>query len=311
LNFENELKKRASGSTVLGITIQNISSVAFPLSPLPEQQRIVDRIESLFAKLDQAKELVQNALDSFANRKAAILHQAFSGELTANWRKEHGVGIDSWEKSTLKQSTEIGSGGTPSRNIPEYYSGNVPWIKTGELLWNYIADSEEHISEKAIANSSARYYPANTVLVAMYGQGLTRGRAAILAVKAATNQAVCALQPKSNLLSRYLYYYFMCHYWDYREKAVGGNQPNYSATMVGKWHIDIPSMPEQQKIIYILEQILAKERQANELAKMVMENIDIMKKSILARTFRGELGTNDPSEENARVLLKKVLQKKM
>lgn len=303
------LKKKdlISGSAQPQVTVQAFSNYPIPLPPLPEQQRIVDRIEGLFAKLDEAKQKAQDALDSFETRKAAILHKAFTGELTAQWRKEHGVGMESWARHPLKDVTQIGSGGTPSRKNSQYYLGDILWVKTGEIYWNYIYDSEEKITEEAIANSSAKLYPAGTVLVAMYGQGLTRGRSAILGVPATTNQAVCALQPCDRLGNRYLYYYFMANYWEYREKAVGGNQPNYSATMIGKWIINIPSVLEQAEIVRILDDLLAKEQQAKEVAEAVLEQIDLIKKSILARAFRGELGTNDPAEESAVELVRNII----
>lgn len=303
------LKKKdlISGSAQPQVTVQAFSNYPIPLPPLLEQRRIVDRIEGLFAKLDEAKQKAQDALDSFETRKAAILHKAFTGELTAQWRKEHGVGMESWARHPLKDVTQIGSGGTPSRKNSQYYLGDILWVKTGEIYWNYIYDSEEKITEEAIANSSAKLYPAGTVLVAMYGQGLTRGRSAILGVPATTNQAVCALQPCDRLGNRYLYYYFMANYWEYREKAVGGNQPNYSATMIGKWIINIPSVLEQAEIVRILDDLLAKEQQAKEAAEAVLEQIDLMKKSILARAFRGELGTNDPTEESAVEFVKNII----
>ena len=305
--FNEELWSKASATTISIVNKSKMESCVFPLPPLPEQLRIVDRIESLFAKLDEAKQKAQDALDSFETRKAAILHKAFTGELTAQWRKEHGVGMESWERHPLKDVTQIGSGGTPSRKNSQYYLGDILWVKTGEIYWNYIYDSEEKITEEAIANSSAKLYPAGTVLVAMYGQGLTRGRAAILGVPATTNQAVCALQPCDCLEKRYLYYYFMANYWEYREKAVGGNQPNYSATMIGKWIINIPSVLEQAEIVRILDDLLAKEQQAKEVAEAVLEQIDLIKKSILARAFRGELGTNDPAEESAVELVRNII----
>ncbi len=303
------LKKKdlISGSAQPQVTVQAFSNYPIPLPPLLEQRRIVDRIEGLFAKLDEAKQKAQDALDSFETRKAAILHKAFTGELTAQWRKEHGVGMESWARHPLKDVTQIGSGGTPSRKNSQYYLGDILWVKTGEIYWNYIYDSEEKITEEAIANSSAKLYPAGTVLVAMYGQGLTRGRSAILGVPATTNQAVCALQPCDRLGNRYLYYYFMANYWEYREKAVGGNQPNYSATMIGKWIINIPSVLEQAEIVRILDDLLAKEQQAKEVAEAVLEQIDLIKKSILARAFRGELGTNDPTEESAVELVRNII----
>ena len=299
----------AKGTAQKGFYLNSLVELFCCVPPLAEQQRIVDRIESLFAKLDEAKQNVQDALDNFETRKAAILHRAFTGELTAQWRKEHGVGMESWERHPLKDVTQIGSGGTPSRKNSQYYLGDILWVKTGEIYWNYIYDSEEKITEEAIANSSAKLYPAGTVLVAMYGQGLTRGRAAILGVPATTNQAVCALQPCDCLEKRYLYYYFMANYWEYREKAVGGNQPNYSATMIGKWIINIPSVLEQAEIVRILDDLLAKEQQAKDAAEGVLEQIDLIKKAILARAFRGELGTNDPSEESAVELLKRAIER--
>ena len=302
-NYRNRIRKLASGVNINNIKHEYITETSIPLPPLAEQQRIVDRIESLFAKLDQAKELAQNALDSFETRKAAILHKAFTGELTAKWREKNGVGLESWEEKTLNEICTISSGGTPSRKRLEFFTGSIPWIKTGEIEWNYIYDSEEKITEEAVLNSSAKLFPAGTVLVAMYGQGLTRGRAAILGIKAATNQAVCALIPSDKVLNKYLFYYFMKNYWSFREKAVGGNQPNYSGAMIGRFSIMLPSLLEQQEIVRILDSLFEKEQKARELYD-VIEKIDLMKKAILARAFRGELGTNDPSEESAAELLK-------
>jgi type I restriction enzyme S subunit len=295
-----------TGTAIRRIVLKDIAKLCIPLPPLAEQQRTVNRIESLFAKLDQAKGLIQEALDSFENRKAAILHQAFSGELTKKWREENGVGMESWEEKLLKEVCNISSGGTPSRQNEDYFKGIIPWVKTGEINWNYIDNTEEKISEKAIENSSAKLFPKGAVLVAMYGQGLTRGRAAILDVNATTNQAVCALIPKPVLFNKYLYYYFMTNYWDFREKAVGGNQPNLSGTIISGFKIDLPTIEEQTEIVRILDDLFAKEQNAKELYNSI-GNIDFMKKAILARAFRGELGTNDPQEESALELLKDVL----
>ena len=296
-----------SRTAQVGFNKEDLSHFALPLPPLPEQKRIVARIESLFEKLDHARELMQSALDSFETRKAAILHKAFTGELTAKWRAEHGVGTDSWEKKPLKECCKISSGGTPSRTNPQYYIGTIPWIKTGEINWGYIFDSEEKITDDAIKNSSAKIFQKGTVLVAMYGQGLTRGRAAILDIEATTNQAVCALLTKPELNNKFLYYYFMCNYWELREKAVGGNQPNFSGTMIGTFTINLPCLHEQQEIVRTLDNLFEKEQAAKEKLEPLLTQIDLMKKSILARAFRGELGTNDPGEESAVELLKEIL----
>lgn len=296
-----------NGSAQPNLSAASVIKYMVPLPSILEQRRIVDRIESIFAKLDEAKEKAQAVVDGFELRKSVILHKAFTGELTAKWREEHKIEIADWKNYKIDECCKVGSGGTPSRKHPEYYEGSIPWIKTGEIDWNDILDAEEKISDAAVQDSSAKIYEPGVVLVAMYGMGVTRGKAAILGVQAATNQAVCVLQPKNDLLNRYLFYYFMYNYWNIREKSVGGNQLNLSATIIRNFDILIPSIDEQFEIIRILDGLLAKEKAAKEAAESVLDQIDTMKKAVLARAFRGELGTNDPTEESAVELLKSGL----
>lgn len=303
----DKLRNNKIGSAIPHLNKELFYGLELPFPPFSEQSRIVNHIEYLFAKLDEAKEKAQDVVDGFETRRAAVLHKAFSGALTAKWREENGVAFEEWTTYSLSKCCKIGSGGTPSRKKSEYYMGDIPWIKTGEIEWNEVFDSEEKISQEAIDNSSAKLYNPGAVLVAMYGMGVTRGRAAILGVKAATNQAVCVLQPQEYLNNRYLFYFFMCNYWSVREQAVGGNQLNLSATIIGKLNIDIPSVTEQMEIVRILDNLILKEQTAKETAEAVIEQIEIMKKAILARAFRGELGTNDPSEESAVERLKKII----
>lgn len=305
--FIEYVVSNSKGINLPRVSEETVLNTTFPLPPLSEQQRIVERIEELFAKLDEAKERLQEAADSFAVRKAAILHKAFTGELTKQWRFENGVSDECWEEKTIGEICKIGSGGTPSRKHEEYYNGNIPWIKTGELAWNVITESEEYITDEAVENSSAKMHFAGSVLVAMYGQGLTRGKAAILGINATTNQAVCALQPLELLTSEFLFYYFMKNYWQFREEAVGGNQPNYSAKMISNWLINLPTLPEQHEIVRLIDDLLARERSVQQATEQALASIDLMKKSILARAFRGELGTNKASEASALELLKQVL----
>ena len=267
--------------------ISEYSKIKLDLPTLTEQQRIVNRIETMFAKLDEAKEKAQNVVDSFETRKAAILHKAFTGQLRIDNEE---LKIENWEDTTIGECCRLGSGGTPSKSHPEYYeNGDIPWLKTGEIDWNDIYDVEERITNEGVENSSAKIFPAESVVVAMYGMGVTRGKAAILKIPTATNQAVCVLQPNEKLNNRFLFYYFMCNYWQIREQSVGGNQLNLSGKIIASFPIKLPPQNYQLSIVNFLDSILEKESRAKEATKTVLDQIALLKKSILARAFRGEL----------------------
>lgn len=267
--------------------ISEYSKIKLDLPTLAEQQRIVNRIETMFAKLDQAQEKTQTVLDTFETRKAAILHKAFTGQLKIDNEE---LTIENWEDTTIGECCRLGSGGTPSKSHPEYYeNGDIPWLKTGEIDWNDIYDVEERITNEGVENSSAKIFPAESVVVAMYGMGVTRGKAAILKIPTATNQAVCVLQPNEKLNNRFLFYYFMCNYWQIREQSVGGNQLNLSGKIIASFPIKLPPLNFQLSIVNFLDTVLEKESRAKEAAQTVLDQIALLKKSILARAFRGEL----------------------
>ena len=282
-----DLYKYANATTVPAIRKTDLEKIIFPFPPIDEQQRIVDRIESLFAKLDEAREKAEAVLDGFESRKAAILHKAFTGELTAKWREERGTKRENWKNLTLGDIAKWGSGGTPSRKYPEYYMGNIAWIKTGELNNGYIYEAEEYITTKAVKNSSAKIFPKGTVIVAMYGA--TIGQCAILGIVAATNQACACAVVNSTTSNRFLFNYLLSQKSNFIKLGKGGAQPNISQTILKNYPILLPSIPEQNEIVCILDTLLEKERQVKEAAENVLERIDLMKKAILAKAFRGEL----------------------
>ena len=286
--YRERIRQLASGVNINNIRSEYITETPIPLPPtLAEQQRIVNRIETMFAKLDQAQEKAQAVLDSFETRKAAILHKAFTGQLRIDNEE---LTIDDWEDTTIGECCKLGSGGTPSKSHPEYYeNGDIPWLKTGEIDWNDIYDVEEKITNEGVENSSAKIFPAESVVVAMYGMGVTRGKAAIIKIPTTTNQAVCVLQPNEKLNNRFLFYYFMCNYWQIREQSVGGNQLNLSGKIIASFPIKLPPLNYQLSIVNFLDTVLEKESRAKEAAQTVLDQIALLKKSILARAFRGEL----------------------
>ena len=286
---EQEIINTANGSTNQKfLSLKTFLKFPIPLPPtLAEQQRIVNRIETMFSKLDQAQEKAQSVLDSFEPRKAAILHKAFTGQLKIDNEE---LKIKDWEDTTIGECCRLGSGGTPLKSHPEYYeNGNIPWLKTGEIDWKDIYEVEEKITHEGVDNSSAKIFPAESVVVAMYGMGVTRGKAAIIKIPTTTNQAVCVLQPNKKLNNRFLFYYFMCNYWQIREQSVGGNQLNLSGKIIASFPIKLPPLNYQLSIVNFLDTVLEKESRAKEAAKTVLDQIALLKKSILAKAFRGKI----------------------
>ena len=286
---EQEIINTANGSTNQKfLSLKTFLKFPIPLPPtLAEQQRIVNRIETMFSKLDQAQEKAQSVLDSFEPRKAAILHKAFTGQLKIDNEE---LKIKDWEDTTIGECCRLGSGGTPLKSHPEYYeNGNIPWLKTGEIDWKDIYEVEEKITHEGVDNSSAKIFPAESVVVAMYGMGVTRGIAAIIKIPTTTNQAVCVLQPNKKLNNRFLFYYFMCNYWQIREQSVGGNQLNLSGKIIASFPIKLPPLNYQLSIVNFLDTVLEKESRAKEAAKTVLDQIALLKKSILAKAFRGKI----------------------
>ena len=289
------------------ISMDYVRTYPIPVPPLAEQQRIVDRIESLFAKLDEAKQKAQDALDSFETRKAAILHKAFTGELTAQWRKEHGVGMESWQTKKYSEICNIVRGGSPRpAGSPEFYGGNIPFMKVADITRNtgpYVNSTEYTIKEAGLKKT--RMVDRNTLLLT--NSGATLGVPAICTFKTTFNDGIAAFLGLSPDTLLFHYYFWTSKTAALRAINKGAAQPNLNTDIIGNVEISLPRENEQCEIVRLLDNLLAKEQQAKESAEGVLEQIDLIKKAILARAFRGELGTNDPSEENAVELLKVIV----
>ena len=278
------------------VTVKHLSSTSlqelhFPLPTLAEQQRIVNRIESMFAKLDEAKEKAQNVVDGFETRKAAILHKAFTGELTAKWRKENGVSDDSWEEKTIGECCKSLKYGTAKKSES---SGKVAVIrmgnlKRGEIVYDDLvfSNDEEDIVKYLLSKGDILFNRTNSP--EWVGKtSIYRGD--IPAIYA--GYLIKLDYEKSLLVGDYLNYVLnspnakeYCN----SVKTDGVNQSNINAQKIGAYVIPVPTLPEQVEIVRILDIIIEKENKAKQAAETVLEQIDLLKKSILARAFRGEL----------------------
>ncbi|MGM0587120.1 MAG: restriction endonuclease subunit S [Bacteroidota bacterium] len=160
-----------------------------------------------------------------------------------------------WKIKKLNDVTEIASGGTPKRDQEKYWNGNIPWITTSELNFNRIYDSNEYITEAGLKNSSAKYFEKGTVLIALYGQGVTRGKTALLEIDATTNQACAVIdsRDKDEISNEYLFYYLTFSYRKLRHMSNAGGQENLSARLLKGYKIEYPSITEQEKIVDIIQ----------------------------------------------------------
>ena len=195
---------------------------------------------------------------------------------------------EGWEWMTIGDVADTTSGGTPSRKYPQYFEGTIPWVKSGELGDGLVSFVEETITETAIKNSSAKLFPAGTVLVALYGA--TVGKVGILNMDAATNQAVCALFPKNNLFTaKYMFYWLMSQRRDLINKSMGGAQPNISQGIVRSHPFPLAPLPEQELIVSRIEELFSDLEAGGAGLERVRAGLRRYKASVLKAACDGKL----------------------
>lgn len=297
------------GGSLMRAQPKYVQTYPIPLPPLSEQQRIVERIEELFAKLDEAKERLQEVADSFAVRKAAILHKAFTGELTQQWRCENGVSDESWVEKTIGEICSSLKYGTSKKSSDDgkvvvLRMGN---LQNGEIDWSNLAytSDEEDIKKYLLKSGDVLFNRTNSP--ELVGKtSIYRGE-----MPAIYAGYLIKLDYEKNIVvGDYLNYYLnssKAKEYYMQVKTDGVSQSNINAKKIGEFEIPLPTLPEQHEIVRLIDDLLARERSAQQATEQALASIDLMKKSILARAFRGELGTNKASEASALELLKQVL----
>lgn len=307
--FIEQLWRKASATTISIVNKSKMEDCVFPLPPLTEQQRIVERIESLFTKLDEAKEKLQNVLDDFETRKAAILHKAFTGELTVNWRKQHGISMDSWEEKKLLDTCMLKSGNTiPSDAELERIENNaIPYLKVSDMNLPNNLIKITTSSKFAFPINIAHLIPfGSTIFPKRGGAILTNKKRFVSVENILVDLNIMAIIPNNKILVNWYCYYWM-QLIDLKTLNNGSNIPQINNKDMAKLNIWLPSLIEQTEIVRIIDNLLAKEQQAHSVVQNALAKIDLIKKSILARAFRGQLATNNPADEPAVKLLERVL----
>ncbi|WP_419519488.1 restriction endonuclease subunit S [Megamonas funiformis] len=291
----------AYGGAQPNISPKVIEFISIPLPPIKEQQRIVNRIEFLFAKLDRAKELIENTLAQFEQNKMAILHKAFTGELTVKWRKENNINEKNFfNKVKLKNVIKLISGRDVSVSLCNDKSIGIPYILGASNIKDNKFFIERWIENPVVVSEK------NDILLSVKG---TIGKLYLQKEeKINISRQIMALRALNELNTHYLYYFLLreCE----RLKFEGnGLIPGISRKDILDLNILLPTLEEQQEIVNILDNLLAKYNKIKNLEQQ-LEKIELLKKAILAKVFRGELGTNNPDEESAENLLKEILAEK-
>lgn len=367
--FQSNLYRQAIQNASKGININNITNghideLIFPLPPLSEQTRIVNKLESMLSKLKEAKEKIAEAKESFELRRASILHKAFTGELTKKWREENKVDsgqltvdsllekineekIKAWEEECKKAELEgkkkpskpklktveemkvsddekpydlpegwewvkLGDVGDLARGKSQHrprndvrlFGGNYPFIQTGDVARSrrYVVEHSQTLSE--FGKEQSRLFPKGTVCITI---AANIGDTAILSYDCCFPDSVVGFITSNVIdLSEYVNFYFELIKRDLEHLAPATAQKNINLQILNDVALPLPPLSEQQEIVARIENLLKAEEDAGALLNME-EQIDLLEKSILSKAFRGELGTNDPSDEPALELLKRVL----
>lgn len=302
-----QMQSATIATTQAKLALFRIESLTFPLPPLSEQQHIVERIEELFAKLDEAKERLQEVADSFAVRKAAILHKAFTGELTKQWRRENGVSDESWEDVSLDsvcKSIYDGDHMPPPKSetgIPFLVISNV---NTGFISFEKCRFVPEEYYDGLSETRTPEIGDILYTIVGSYG----------IPVMVDTDKKFCfqrhmALLKPKDIYNRFLWRQLQTQSFFEQATSIATGTAQLTVPIKGlrKLIVKCPTLPEQHEIVRLIDDLLARERKAQQAAEQALASIDLMKKSILARAFRGELGTNKASEASALELLRQVL----
>lgn len=318
--FRNEIKRYESGTTRKRISRKNLDKIAFEIPSLTEQNRIVARIEELFSELDKAVNTLQTTKQQLAVYRQAVLKEAFEGAFTQKWRKNNpqesantdfdGIKLNTpvfkdtsgdenemnllqpsdWLKVRFGEVFEVEVGATPSRRIPEYWSGDIDWVSSGEVRFNTIFKTREQITQTGLEHTSTNVQPVGTVMLAMIGEGKTRGQAAILNIPATHNQNTAAiLVSKTPCQPKYVYYFLQMNYENTRRVGSGNNQKALNKERIRALRFPFASFTEQRVIVEEIEARLSVCDNIEKTVDTALVQAEAMRQIILKQAFEGRL----------------------
>lgn len=273
-------KKKGTGTPHLDANILNQQKLVVP--SIDEQKRIVSRIEELFSELDNGVETLKKTKQQLAVYRQAVLKEAFDGKYTNS---------SPLKQASISEIADVGTGATPLTSNSDYYGGEIAWVTSAKINDEKIYIPSEYITEKAIAETNCKVYPPHTLLVAMYGEGKTRGKCAELMISAATNQALAAIELYKNTecFRNYLRWFLVLNYQLIRRKASGGVQPNLNLSIIKNISVPIFNDYDQIKIVEEIERRFSVCDSIEQTVDTALQQAEAIRQSILRKAFEGEL----------------------
>ncbi len=363
-----QINTRAKGVGIPHVDPSLLWNYDFPIPPLPEQHRIVAKIEELFSELDKGIENLKTAQAQLKVYRQALLKHAFEGKLTAQWRAENQDKLETadavlkriqqertqryeqqiaeWEATgkqgkkpmalakisalTPKELSELERlptgwewtrfgnvfnvyvGATPSRKRPDFWNGDIPWVSSGEVAFCKINGTKEKITVAGYASASTEIHPVGTVMLAMIGEGKTRGQPAIIDIKACHNQNTAAIRvSESGCSASYIYQYLVYQYEITRKSGAGNNQKALSKERVSNLTFPICSIAEMNEITLCIDEKLSIAMQLEKVISTSLLQAEALRQSILKEAFSGHLVPQDINDEPAAELLTRIKASKV
>lgn len=293
--FRSMLRRYVGQATV---SLQRLKELVLPFPSIGEQRAIAETLRSE----RQAKETTEAVIAATRELKKSLMRHLFTygpvpvqeAERVRLKETEIGTVPEHWAVSPLGDLAHISSGGTPDRKASEYWDGPVPWVTTSEVNYRVITSTKEGITELGFRNSAAKMVPAGTILMAMYGQGVTRGRVAILGIDATVNQACAAIQLSNDWISTdFIYHYLISAYEKVRNLAHGANQQNLNALLVKSILVLVPPVAEQT----LIGQMLSVVDRKTEIEESRKQALEVLFNSLLHNLMTGKVRVKSQETE--------------
>ncbi len=344
--FVDSMSALVQGALYPAVRSKDVRAYVVSLAPAAEQTRIANQLDTLLTRIQSCNDRF-DAIPALLKRfRQAVLDAATTGELTEDWRQDNvgdvvpenvmaarlavagprltkaasefftnhqpakllnGELPDSWLPTHVGMVGVVSNGSTPSRQEPSYWGSEIPWVSSGEVSNGVIRRTREQITEQGFNNSSVRLLPKGTVLMAMIGEGKTRGQSAILDIDACINQNIAGVVPVAGVLdSKYLWFWFRREYENTRTKGNGSGPKALNCERVRELEINLPPLSEQTEIVRRVEALFAIAARIEARATAARNQAQRLSSLVLSKAFRGELVPQDPNDEPATELLQRL-----